>query len=284
MYIMYGFLDFIEIGTSDFDTEVEKKDNKKGLSIEPIKNYFDKLPYKEGCIKINKAISNYDGELTLYYIPEDVINKYYLPLWMKGCGSVNKRHVNVQSMLKEHSLEISKLTSACTVPCTTLNNIIEEYAINGVYYLKIDTEGHDTVILDYFLNNITDNSCLPHKIMFESNNLTAFKDKKKILSITAQKGYDIEYSSKDTVLNLNLCKLQNKSMFSEKIQNYKINRYPKDYDSGNPPHGNTLEEAQAYCMKNNYTGVVYKDGKYEVRTGIYLIYDNTQECEVWVFL
>jgi len=281
---MLKFLDFIEIGTCDFDTEVEKKDNKKGLSIEPIKYYFDKLPHKEGCIKINKAISNYTGQLTLYYIPEDVIKKYYLPLWIKGCGSVNKRHVNVRSMLKEHCLDISKLNSTCTVSCTTLNNIMEEYSINGVYYLKIDTEGHDTVILEYFLNNINNNSYLPHKIMFESNNLTALKDKKKLLSIAYQKGYDVEYSSKDTVLNLNLCKLQNKSMFSEKIQNYKINRYPKDYDPINPPHGNTLEEAQAYCMENNYSGVVYKEGKYEVRTGRYLIYDNNQECEVWVFL
>ncbi len=73
-------------------------------------------------------------------------------------------------------------------------------------------------------------------------------------------------------------------MFSEKIQNYKINRYPKDYDVLNAPHGNTLDEAQAYCMENNYSGVVYKDGKYEVRIGRYLIYDNMQECEVWVFL
>jgi hypothetical protein len=32
--------DFIEIGTSDFDTEIENcDDNKKGLSIEPVKIY-----------------------------------------------------------------------------------------------------------------------------------------------------------------------------------------------------------------------------------------------------
>jgi hypothetical protein len=47
------FYDFIEIGTSDFDTEIEKKDNKIGISIEPIKYYLDRVTNKPNCIKLN---------------------------------------------------------------------------------------------------------------------------------------------------------------------------------------------------------------------------------------
>ena len=36
------FVDFIEIGTSDFNTEIQKKDNRIGLSIEPVKYLLSK--------------------------------------------------------------------------------------------------------------------------------------------------------------------------------------------------------------------------------------------------
>ena len=47
-------LDFLEIGTADFDTEIEKSDNNtRGFSIEPLKIYLDKLPEKSLCKKFN---------------------------------------------------------------------------------------------------------------------------------------------------------------------------------------------------------------------------------------
>ena len=64
------FYDFIEIGTSDFDTEIQKNDNKCGVSIEPIKYYLDKLPNKENCIKLNMGISNYNGKCVVNYLSE----------------------------------------------------------------------------------------------------------------------------------------------------------------------------------------------------------------------
>lgn len=45
-------LDFIEIGTSDFDTIIQSNTYKHGLSIEPIKYYIDRLPNKEGVKKL----------------------------------------------------------------------------------------------------------------------------------------------------------------------------------------------------------------------------------------
>ena len=44
----FGFkhLNYLEIGTSDFRTEVEKSD-AVGMSVEPIKYYLDRLPNKE---------------------------------------------------------------------------------------------------------------------------------------------------------------------------------------------------------------------------------------------
>ena len=95
----YNFLDFIEIGTSDFDTEIQKKDKKRGISIEPIKYYLDKLPDKENCIKIESAISDNNNPVKIYYISEENIKKYKFPLWFKGCNSINNYHPTVQNYL-----------------------------------------------------------------------------------------------------------------------------------------------------------------------------------------
>ena len=46
---------FVEIGTSDFDTEIQKAgDSDVGLSVEPLKKYLDRLPNKPNCVKVNE--------------------------------------------------------------------------------------------------------------------------------------------------------------------------------------------------------------------------------------
>ena len=55
--------DFIEIGTSDFDTLLETTTNKIGISIEPLKFYLDSLPNNDKVIKVNWQ----DEELDIYY-------------------------------------------------------------------------------------------------------------------------------------------------------------------------------------------------------------------------
>ena len=78
------FLDFLEIGTSDFDTEIEKSDNECiGMSIEPIKYYLDKLPEKNNVLKINCAISDKEGECEIYYVNSENINKYNIPWYIQ---------------------------------------------------------------------------------------------------------------------------------------------------------------------------------------------------------
>jgi hypothetical protein len=64
-----GFYDFIEVGTANFDTIIEKvDDNTRGISIEPLKFYLDQLPDKKNVVKVNAALSNKDGFIDIYYI------------------------------------------------------------------------------------------------------------------------------------------------------------------------------------------------------------------------
>lgn len=278
------FLDFVEIGTSDFETEIEKIDNKIGISIEAVKFYIDRLPDKEGCIKINNGVSNFNGEITIYYVPVESIIKYNLPFWIRGCNSVNHYHPTVLNLLNSMELDIKNIAVSYTVPCKTLINILHEYNVQGLHLLKIDTEGHDVVILEHFLNNFEDNKFLPHNIIFESNVLTNQQDVQKTITLLESLGYDLILSTHDTIMKLNLTKLNKKGLFSTQIANYYIEDYPTGFDPNNLPYENTLEDAQKYCIEHNYSGITYQYGRYEMRNGRYINYYKDPNLLSWVLL
>lgn len=55
-------LNFLEIGTSDFESETDKaKDSDVDMAVEPLDFYLDSLPTRPRCTKINAAISDTSG-------------------------------------------------------------------------------------------------------------------------------------------------------------------------------------------------------------------------------
>lgn len=276
------FMDFIEIGTSDFDTEIQKNDYRVGLSVDAVEYYINKLPNKAGCIKINNGISNFNGEITINYVSVENIEKYKLPHWVKGCNSVNHYHPTVSKLLLDKNVQIKDIATSYKVPCKTLLFLLTEYNVQGFYLLKIDTEGHDHIILEHFLKNNKSNNLLPHKIIFESNILTDKKDVSNIIEISQKIGYDLIDSGDDTTLKLNLNKIHKTFTFSSKIPNYYINNYPEGYDPDNLPHENTLEAAKEYCIKFKCSGITYQYNRYEVRNGNYIDYFNNPALLSWI--
>lgn len=279
------FLDFIEIGTSDFDTEIQKKNSKIGLSIDPLQFYLDRLPEKYGCLKLNNAVSDYNGDISISYIPLNLIQKYNLPDWIKCCNRVNGYHDQVSQYLHKQGLDIHNLANMDRITCKTLHCIMKAHGIDGVYFLKIDTEGHDCVILKHFFENMTDTNHLPHRIMFESNELTQGNNIESIIKTAEDIGYDlIVRTDHDTIMKLNLQKLKSKSKFSESICKYYIEGQPENYDVNSLPHDNTLEAAKKYCTENKYSGVTYENEKYLVRNGKYIQYINQESIKSWIFI
>ena len=262
--------DFIEIGTSNFDTEIEKNDNKIGLSIEPVKYYLNQLPDKLTCKKLNIAISNYNGTATVYYIPEKTIIQHNLPNWVKGCNTINDYHKTLRPYLNKLNLNIEELSESYEVPVKTLFSIFTEYNINMLFFLKIDTEGHDVTILNNFYKELNNNQNLPHIIQFESNGFDDPNIITNIIEMYKLKGYDLIYKGHDTILQLNLNNVKNKNKFIGPIYNYYLKGYPSNYDLENPPHENNLESAKIFCIENNYSGIVFENEKYRVKTDKYI--------------
>jgi FkbM family methyltransferase len=191
--------DFIEIGTSNFDTLIEAADDATvGLSIEPIGYYLDQLPNRAGVKKLAVAISRNHGMLPVFYIPERTIRARGLPEWLRGCNSVGDYHP------KHVELMVRDLVQIDTVDVMTIADIFDLHDVTELDYLKIDTEGADCDImlnLFKFLES-EPRSRYPKKILFESNELA---DQQQVEHVKAEfilLGYRVTRSGYDTVLEL----------------------------------------------------------------------------------
>lgn len=273
------FLDFIEIGTSDFSTEIQKTNCGSGISIEPVKFYFDKLPEKKNVLKLNIAISNKIGKCTVYYVPEHNIKKYKLPEYVRGCNTINILHKTVQNICNEKNININDIIEFYDVDVKTLHDVYISQNICGVYYLKIDTEGHDTIILKQFFFDLKDNLLFPHKILFESNSLSEPKNVNEIINLYSDIGYDLIYKNNDTLLKLNLKKIKKQNKFTNIIANYNI--YCENSEE-NIVFFNDLDDAKKYCIDNNSTGILCDNDKFIIKNGKYLEFDNDKKIILYL--
>ena len=191
--------DFIEIGTSDFDTLIESSDdNMVGLSIEPIKYYLDRLPNKKNVKKIQLAVSDVDGDIDIYYIPDEKIKEHDLKWWIRGSNSVNRPH---PFAIKELGEELyNSIVKIDKVPTVSWKTLVQSEEVGSIGYLKIDTEGYDHVILNDYLDMCEKLPILfADKIKFEKHpNVSNIEEINKLLQ--RFKNYQISYNETDVVL------------------------------------------------------------------------------------
>lgn len=192
--------DFIEIGTSDFNTLIQKAGpTTVGLSVEPLDDYLDRLPSKPRVQKVNAAVSDKSGHLLIYYVPDAVRKEYGLPNWMKGTNSIGAPHPTVARYLEKHGLPAS-LVHTRKVPVYSASRLFQKYRVGSVDYLKIDTEGHDTVILNSYLDLVERRPTLrAGRILFETNALSNKAAVERIVTRLKAVGYTVTRSRQDTL-------------------------------------------------------------------------------------
>ena len=196
-----GFYDFVEIGTSDWDTLIEKADDSKiGVSIEPFQIYLDKLPDRKNVTKICAAISDEEGEVDIHYIPQENIEKYRLPSWVKGTPRLYERHPFVLKLLAneaednplEKAIDPDNIYAKMTIKVRRLKSIIDQFNIKFIKILKIDTEGMDgRILLDYFRCCEHGGYPFPFCVQYE-HVLLSSKERLYILSEAQRFGYLVQ--------------------------------------------------------------------------------------------
>ncbi len=191
--------DFIEIGTSDFDTLIETSDDETvGLSIEPIKYYLDRLPERKNVKKLQVAISETDGFMDIYYIPLDKIEEYSLPFWVRGTNSINQPH---PFAVKKIGKEIyDSVVNIEKIPTLSWKTLVNQEHIKSIGFLKIDTEGHDHIILNGYLELCESQPNLyAETIQFEYHpEISNIDELEKI--INRFKNYSVERNEMDVTL------------------------------------------------------------------------------------
>lgn len=132
---------FIEIGTCDFDTyEHLAQQGWKGIFVEPVEEYLDKLERFDNCIYEKCAVLDTVSTMTMrLYDPE------WAEGWKKGVGTMDLKVNNFNSNpeLKEHVIERE-------VSVVTLDYLINKHNVTRIDSLKIDIEGLEYKILDQY--------------------------------------------------------------------------------------------------------------------------------------
>lgn len=137
---------YIDIGTSDFLTSIDSlKDDETALMVEPLFYYLAKLPDHPKVVKAPFAISDFCGYSHVYYTTEEDIQKFKLPYWARGCNSFNKPHPDISMQFPFVPQQIR------VVPVIDIPTLISVYNIEQVSNIKIDTEGHDHVIVNQLI-------------------------------------------------------------------------------------------------------------------------------------
>ena len=160
-------LDYLDIGTSDFETSLDHwQPGKNILLVEPMWNYLCALPHPAGVMKQCAAISDRSGTCEIFYIPPAMIAAFNLPDWVRGCNSINQPHPNVQQVLQQRNISPSVIQRQ-TVLMMTFHQLCDLYNITAIGSLKMDTEGHDHVILQQVIDRLSANVLVCDEITFE---------------------------------------------------------------------------------------------------------------------
>ncbi len=194
---------FIEIGTSDFDTLIQTcAEDAVGLSIDPILVYLQRLPAKPHVMRVLAAISHLDGFVDAYHVPPKIIEICSLPDWMRGCNCIGMPHPTASRVLNTIGLNPAQVFHKAQVPVFSMKTLLSMYDVGSCDYLKIDTEGHDVIILKNYVEALKEKMSTPAKrICFESNELTPTEAVDDIIKELESVGYVLESRAGNTYLN-----------------------------------------------------------------------------------
>lgn len=159
---------YVDVGANDpialNNTYLFYKNGWSGISIEPIPSLAEKLrTLRNRDIVVEKAISNYVGTADFNV----GISKY-----------------DVNSSLIDHNLSNQK---KITVEVTKLENVLNEYKINDIDILCIDTEGTEIDVLE----GLNFDKYQPKLILAEYNTMS--KGNHKLIPYLLSKGFQPVY-------------------------------------------------------------------------------------------
>ncbi len=171
--------------------------NFKGLYVEPIPYLFKRLKNnisKDGNLFENSAISDYDGEITMLTIPQEVIDDNLVHPCFYGMSAVWPPKNGLGSEGDKETVE--KYAKRVQVKCITFETLLKKHKLKKFDIVSIDAEGHDYNIL----KQIDLKKHRPKLIRAEWNSLSE-KERDAIIKKYNDAGYHYEISD----MNIDAC-------------------------------------------------------------------------------
>lgn len=169
-----------------------KNKHWKGLLIEPMGDYFEKLKqnyeYRENLIFENVAISDSEGYEYMFRIPSELVESGEVPPWSNGISTFYPE----KNVMREEHL-ISKAVKE-PVLCNTFQNISNKHSIEKIDVLQIDVEGCDSNVFWQIWNL----NYKPKLIIIEIVHMQS-KEKNKIEKILKNNFYTLAYVAGDLI-------------------------------------------------------------------------------------
>lgn len=167
------YFDFVEIGTSDFATlledaiKAEAADGRRrrGLSVDPMNVYLNRLPTHPGLEKVNAAIlgfSPHPPTIPVYFISPQNLVALNLPDWLRGCNSVGKPHPQASLYAPPDVIESANVT------LLSVGDLLTAHGACRVGEFKVDVEGADANVLAGFVDFLWRHpACFADRVVFE---------------------------------------------------------------------------------------------------------------------
>jgi hypothetical protein len=144
-------------------------------------------------MRILAAISDKDGYTDVFFVPPALIERLGLPDWVRGCNSIGAPHPTVYNLLKANGIDPGALIQKTKIPQFSIITLLQMYNVSSCDYLKIDTEGHDVVILSNYIEALQRKITAPaRRICFEANELTHSVLTEGIIMLLCELGYVVE--------------------------------------------------------------------------------------------
>jgi FkbM family methyltransferase len=191
---------FIQIGACDgasFDPiykfVVRNHKKVRGIVIEPLSDYFKELQrnYKKypNIVPVPLAIHNAQKEMILYRVNPSRMKD--LPKWAKGIASFNRNHHKLLGIPSDLIIQEK-------VPCISFAQLLDDYRVEKIDLMQIDTEGYDgEVILGIDFNYIK-----PKIIHFEHGLPSGIMGKEqflKVIDVLHKNGYELAFEKYDAI-------------------------------------------------------------------------------------
>lgn len=134
---------FVEIGACDFDTCLPLlKQGWRGVFVEAVPEIAQSLNEQTKGYAfsevINKVITTYDGVIDFAIADGDD--------WVRGISHVmSENHTGTKLLTISENKDFLK--RVVSLPCLTLDSLIEQKNISEIDFLKLDIEGHEADVL-----------------------------------------------------------------------------------------------------------------------------------------